>query len=443
MRLIGGLLCLTLLVTACTADEPGPPPERTRSGPPNVLIVITDDQRADGTLEVMPDTVRWFTGNGTRYDNAYATTPLCCPSRASIFSGLYAHNHDVLKNTEPELLDQDVTIQRYLSDAGYRTAFYGKYFNAWEVEEQPPSFDDWAISTHGYYGAEFGTPDGVRTVGRYSTGFLAARGVRFLREAEARDDTPWLLFLSTSAMHKPFTPERRYSDAEVPSWAGNPAVAETDTSDKPDVGARRMDTEAGRRQREQQLRTLMSVDDAVARISGFLDANDETDETLAIFVSDNGISWGEHGFLGKRLPYRESVRIPLLVRWPAGTRHDPSDDSLVANVDLAPTVLEAAGIEPRHEFDGVSLRSATERGRLLLEQWGNYSKGLPDWASVLTRRTQYVEYYGRSGRTVFRELYDLSKDPWQLTNLAGNGVSKTLVRGLRFLRRCTGSSCNR
>ena len=442
MRLIGGLLTFALVLGSCTGDAARPERDPGRSGPPNVLIVVTDDQRADGTLEVMPETRRWFTQNGTSYDNAYATTPLCCPSRASIFSGLYAHNHDVLKNTEPELLDQDVTIQRYLTDAGYRTAFYGKYFNAWEVEKDPPSFDDWAISTHGYYGAEFGTPDGVRTVARYSTTFLADRTVRFLEEAEAEDDTPWLLFLSTSAMHKPFTPERRYRDAEVPRWAGNPAVGESDTSDKPDVGARRMDAAAGRRQRASQLRTLMSVDDAVARISEVLDENDETSETLAIFVSDNGISWGEHGFLGKRLPYRESVRIPLLVRWPAGTEHDPADSSLVANVDIAPTVLEAAGVEPRHEFDGVSLSSATERDRLLLEQWGNYSKGLPDWASVLTRHTQYVEYYGREGRTLFRELYDLRADPWQLTNLADDRVPR-LARRLRFLRSCAGTSCNR
>jgi len=441
MRLLGGLLALALAASACTADDPDERAPQGRAGPPNVLIVITDDQRVDGTLDVMPRTKRWFTDNGTRYDSAYATTPLCCPSRASIFSGLYAHNHDVLKNTEPELLDQDLTIQRYLHDAGYRTAFYGKYFNAWEVERDPPNFDDWAISTAGYYGVEFGMPDGVRKVSRYSTTFLADKALGFLEEAERDDDEPWLLFVSTSAMHKPFTPERRYRDAEVPGWESNPAVEEQDTSDKPDVGARHITPAAGLRQRARQLRTLMSVDDAVDRLTAFLDASGETEETLAIFVSDNGISWGEHGLLGKRLPYRESVQIPLLVRWPAGTEHEPVDGSLVANLDIAPTVLEAAGIEPHHEFDGVPLNGGTERDRLLLEQWGNYSKGLPDWASVLTRRSQYVEYYGSEGRTVFRELYDLTDDPWQLNNLVTDAAPPRLERELRALRRCKGGSC--
>jgi arylsulfatase A-like enzyme len=439
MRSLALVLAATLTLASCTTtDAPDEPREERR---PNVLIVVTDDQRTDGTLEVMPHTRKWFATNGTRYTNAFATTPLCCPSRASIFSGRYAHNHDVLKNTEPELLDQDTTIQRYLHDAGYRTAFYGKYFNAWEEERTPPNFDDWAISTHGYYGVEFGTPDGVRTVKRYSTDLIADEAMGFLRGSEGDDSKPWLLFVSTSAMHKPFTPEKRYRNAPVPEWSGNPAVRERDTSDKPDVGARQLDPAAGRRQRARQLRTLMSVDDAVARITRFLDANGETADTLAFFLSDNGISWGEHGFAGKRLPYRESVRIPLLVRWPERTDAPPVDRSLVANLDVLPTVFDAVGITAEHTLDGIGLGSEVERDRLLLEQWGNYSAGLPDWASVLTPTTQYVEYYGREDKILFRELYDLETDPWQLENLAGDRAFPRLHRQLKQLRRCEGDPC--
>jgi arylsulfatase A-like enzyme len=436
-------LSLTLLV-ACTNDG-GREPTRTPQGPPNVLIVVTDDQRLDGTMAVLPEVEERIGARGVTFVNSFATTPLCCPSRASIFTGRYAHNHGVLKNTEPEVLDQNVTLQRYLEDEGYRTAFYGKYFNAWEVERNPPHFDDWAIWKSGYRRWDLGTPQGVRTGRGYSTRYVQRRALDFLRAAEANDAEPWLLYLSTSAIHQPFTAEARYADAPLPRWRGNAATRERDVGDKLAIPGRAITRAQGARLRAQQLRALMPVDDLVAAVDESLAALGEASNTLVVFTSDNGYSWGEHGILGKRTPYRESVMVPLLIRWPSHIEGPVKDERLVANIDIAPTVLDAVGIEPDAPMDGQSLLSDGSRPFLLLEQWGNYSKGLLDWAALVDRDSLFVEHYGREGTLRFRELYDLRRDPWQTVNLlAPEGRSEEagrLHRRLRTARRCRPGHC--
>ena len=445
---IASLIALT--AAACSVgDDPEPRPAMEPEGRPNVLIVLTDDQRADGTLEVMPSLRRLYGERGTTFVNAYATTPLCCPSRASIFSGRYAHNHEVLKNTQPELLDQSSTMQRYLSEAGYRTGFVGKYFNAWDLSVDPAHFDRWSITKAGYYGAEYNVDGELRSIGKYATHYMRDTAFEYLEQFETQgDEDPWLLFVSTTAVHKPEKPEPKYADADIPRWEPNPAVTEEDVSDKPPIPDRGLSPEEGAALRERQLRTLMTVDDVVAELDAKLEEMDEGN-TLAIFVSDNGHSWGEHHFTGKRLPYVESVKIPLLMRWPARVEEGVEDDRLVANVDLLPTVLDALDLEPDLEYplDGRSLIEGSRRNELLLEQWGNYNKGLPDWASLVTPEGQYVEYYRREGRVSFREYYDLLEDPWQLENLIGDGrpgdvpsLDKLSDR-LRRYRRCAGPRC--
>src|SRR5687767_14354052 len=153
--------------------------------PPNVLIIVTDDQR-DDTLSVMPDTVDYF-ADGVTLSNAIATTPVCCPSRASIMTGRYAHNHNVRSNAETEAgrLDQETTLQRDLSKAGYKTGIVGKYLNGWDITQAPPYFDEFAITRAGYYGARFGIGRKDRRVVKrtsgYSTNFVRRWADRFIR----------------------------------------------------------------------------------------------------------------------------------------------------------------------------------------------------------------------------------------------------------------------
>jgi arylsulfatase A-like enzyme len=173
--------------------------------------------------------------------------------------------------------------------------------------------------------------------------------------------------------------------------------------------------------RRRQLKTLMSIDDLMDRLFDELEGAGASENTLVIFTSDNGFLWGEHGRTGKRYPYQDSVQVPLLAWWP-GHIAGGSDERLVANIDIAPTVLDAAGIEPEHVVDGRSLLDPSlERDRLLLEYFRREGRETPHWASLMTDAYQYVEYYA-DDRLVpnFREYYDLASDPWQLENLLGN-----------------------
>ena len=190
----------------------------------------------------------------------------------------------------------------------------------------------------------------------------------------------------------------------------------------------------------------MSVDDVVGKVMGALERTGQIDETLAFFLSDNGFMWGEHGLVRKGTPYDQATRVPLYVRWPRQFGAGTKDRRLVANVDIAPTVLDIAGL-PTRGLDGRSLANERwNRRRLLLEYWCNI-RGCNRWAALRTKRSQYVEYYKPSGVIRFREYYDLHKDPWQVHNLLRDRRSRNNpnVRSLHDLlsadRRCTSRQC--
>lgn len=394
---------------------------------PNVLIVVTDDQRFD-SLGVMPKTRRLVTDKGTRFTNAFATTPACCPSRASIFTGRYVHNHGVLTNdgTTTSDLDHTTTLQARLQENGYKTAIFGKYLNGWDITRRPPHFDRWAISgavSDLYYRNNGWNIQGaVKTIGRYATHFIKRKTVEFIGSSTARRH-PWLAYTTFTAPHAPFQPERKYARAPVPSFVPNPAVQEEDRSDKPPwVQERETPLSVVKRQRRGQMRTLMSVDDAIARIVRELRETGQAGNTIIFFISDNGYLHGEHSLQGKTTPYMPSVRVPLLLRWPAGVPQGATDDRLVANVDVAPTVMDALDlpVDPL-EMDGRSLLDLSwERDRLLLEYWARSGRNTPDWGGMITSDHQYMEYYEDEdfgGEPIFAEYYNISLDPYQLENL--------------------------
>lgn len=434
-----------------TGAGPGGAGEAATSAPPNVLLIVTDDQPA-GTLEVMPQLRRWFAGRGTTYSRAFVTTPLCCPSRATILTGRYAHNHGVLGNTYGGNLDPGGTLPVLLRQAGYRTALAGKLLNRWPMGRPPPGFDRWALSNGGYRDAIFNVDGTVRTVNRYSTHFVADRATGFLRWFERDDARPWFLVVAPFAPHGPFEPSDRYRSAPVPPWRPPPEVLEPNRSDKPPhVRARKPNLPATRAIRDGQLRSLMSVDDMVGGLMDELAALGERGRTLAIYVSDNGFLLGTHGIIqGKRLPYLPAIHVPLLARWPGHLPEGATDDRLVANVDIAATVLDAAGVLPAVAsfLDGRSLLSRWSRRRLLLEYWQTDGIAIPGWAAFLTPTYHYIESHGPDGRTVtFREYYDLVRDPGELRNVLadpdpGNDPAPArlarLSAGLAAARTCRG-----
>jgi arylsulfatase A-like enzyme len=404
---------------------------------------MTDDQRTDGTLDVMPATRDWFGQGGTSFPLAAATTPLCCPSRATVFSGRYAHNHGVVGNHHGANLNQNHTLQRHLEEAGYRTAIFGKYFNGWDLRRNPPIFDEWAINRRAYTRSWFNINGTVKRVKGYGTTFIKRRALGFLRRSEQHDDQPWLMFVTPFAPHVPAQAEPAYRNAPVPRWEGNPAVDEADRSDKPPFIQSVEDSpQAIESIRVRQLRTLMSVDDLVADLTSELRLLGEEETTLAFFLSDNGFTWGEHGRIGKATPYTASMEIPFYVRWPGRIAPGAVDWRRVTTVDIAPTILQAAGIDAEPgRLDGRSLLEQWDRDRLLTESW------FPAWASTRTPTFQYTEWYDQSGQVVFRELYDLVRDPWQLENLFAQsavagvfeaGELDALTRQLASDRECAG-----
>ncbi|GAB3830721.1 alkaline phosphatase family protein [Dactylosporangium cerinum] len=414
---------------------------------PNVLLLLMDDARTGQTF-VMPRALAWLRDHGTSFPNAMVSTPSCCPSRATILSGRYAHNHHVTQQSAVGRFDHTRSLQHELYTAGYRTAAVGKLFNTWDLTRRPPYFDQWALTGGGYVDADF-VVDGVATKAPYSTTFIGSQVNRYLDRFERDDARPWFIYAGFTAPHAPQVPEPRYANVSYP-WAGNPATRETDRSDKPAyVRHFNRTQEQGAEERQGQLRTLRSVDDEVESIRRQLEARGELENTLVILMSDNGKFWGEHGLQEKFMPYLQAERVPLLMSWPG--RLDRGDDPrLAANLDITPTVLAAAGLTPSYQVDGRNLLVPGDRSALLTEYWRDPANGagIPPWASTyVPERYRYTELYDDTGAVIDREYYDLARDPWQLTNLLRDGVPGNdpalgpLSAALARQRTCAGPAC--
>jgi arylsulfatase A-like enzyme len=424
---------------------------------PNILIIVTDDQR--GGLSMMPETRRRFVRQGVLYSPASVTTPQCCPSRASIMTGRYAHNHGVKANSRrvgggAGLLDHSTTVQRYLDDAGYHTGVIGKFLNGWRFSSRPPHFDEWATNGSGaprdegrkWYDYPFNINGKTTFTRGYITTVMRKLATGFIRRNSG--DTPWYLYLATRTPHMPAPAEARYAHLRVGWWKGNPAVFEKDKSDKPRyVRQARRDLRDANMVRRKQFRSLVSIDDMVKAIFDELRAQGEED-TLVFFISDNGYQWSEHGLTQKGAPYSQSVNVLMMARWPGHLPPGRRNTRWAANIDIAPTVLQAAGVrrDQSMTMDGRSLLDPDwKRDRILLEYWCNV-RGCNRWASIRTRTDQFVEYYTR-GRVTFREYYNLRRDPWQLVNLRRDGVKGNTPpvgpqhRALKRARSCSGTSC--
>ena len=468
-----GLLS-TAVLSLCVTTLVGITPADAAQARPNILIIVTDDERTVGTLGVEPTVRSWLKDGGTTFEHAYTTTPFCCPSRASIITGLYAHNHGIMGGADvrDNLKRVDaMNVFPSFQGGGYRVGLYGKYLNTWGLDDDgsldpgawtPTGVDDYAIvpSVGSWYddmqatgtarwdvnGTEFHSPD-------YSTTFLRESVLSFIEANHAADASqPWLAYVAPIVPHGPATPDGVYANASVPDWHLTPAQTELDRSDKPAWLRRKRPVSLTdmRSFRRSQLRSLMSVDDMVADIRSTLISLGEADNTIVVYTSDNGVAWGEHGRTGKLTPYLESVGVPLYIRGPGieqgGVRQD-----MVALLDLAPTLLTAAGIPYPRDFDGHDLFDGHVRQRLLLEI--NDGPSVPSWRAVLATRRgsvapayEFIRYLTEDGTRLANEAYDLVADPWQLVNLHRTGNdpparSAWLSSWLTKAMTCQGATC--
>jgi arylsulfatase A-like enzyme len=412
---------------------------------PNILIILADDQRG-GMAAAMDQTARLFKAGGREYPNGYVTTTLCCPSRASFLTGEYVHNHNVRGNLDGENLDHSKTIARYLHDAGYRTAMFGKYMNAFTAD--PPHFDRWATfgnAKEGYVGGTWNVDGVSKVIEEYGSDYIGRRAQNFI----SNTTRPWFALLAPSNPHRPYTPEPVYAQQHYNSPCG-PSVPEADRSDKPLYvwNSTPLSCAQSVALRDKQFRTLESLDDMVQQVMATVASTGE--DTLTFYVSDNGYLWGEHGLDRKSHAYRETLDIPYFIRWPGHVAPGSVDNRWAANIDVAPTIFHVTGVTPLHKMDGTSLLKPSDRDHLFAEYFKRRQASgypTPTYSTYVTHTLQYTEYYNSDGTLHFREYYNLSSDPFELLNLFGDGKSgnnpdvTALHAQLARDMKCEGDTC--
>ena len=410
------------------------------NGKPNLLFILTDDQRWD-SMEVMPKTRRIFNVN---FREAIVTTPLCCPSRSSFLTGQYVHNTGVLTNQDYPVFKKSEaeSLGPWLQRRGYYTGFVGKYFNQYETKDEvPPGWDEFHARVwnpklkdrNSFSRFALREKWGVGSILRneivffpnraypdaYVTNVFADIATGFLsRAADERynpNGKPWALLVWPSAPNIP-RPAPEYQNAPIPEWHRPPSFAERDLTDKPVEMRTGPEHNSSVSQHEKwralQLRELLSVDDLVEQVFAAVDKLGVRSRTWSLYTSDNGRFYGEHGLMKKRYGYEEAIRVPFRMFVPG--RQRATVDQLVANIDVAPTLLELAGDKNNHRFDGRSLlpllesRSAWRRA-VLIENWAPTR-----YEGLRTRRWKLIVWL--PSRHV--ELYDLITDRLEMTNVA-------------------------
>jgi len=447
------------LLTCSLAGPAGaqPPLELARipdARPRNIVLILVDDQRYDamGMMNhpfLETPQMDSFAAGGVHFANAYVTTALCSPSRASILTGLYAHNHRVVDNNNP-MPPGTPTFPRHLQAAGYETAFIGKWHMGGGSDEPRPGWDHW-VSFRGQ-GEYYPNDEGLNVNGEkvpqkgYITDELTDYAVDWLEGR--RDDQPFMLYLSHKAVHSMFLPaerhEGRYDDVEI-----TPPPSQADTPEnyrlKPMWVRNQRNSWHGvdfpyhsdldvNEYYRRYCETLLAVDESLERVMRLLEEKGWAESTLVIYMGDNGFCFGEHGLIDKRHAYAASMRIPMLAHCPELFKSGTKVEAVVANIDIAPTILEAAGLEPPENMDGRSIlalaagKETDWRETLLYEYyWERNFPHTPTMHALRTDRYKYIRYHGIWD---INELYDIQADPHEMNNLITDPGHRDVVGDL-------------
>lgn len=448
MWLPTSLLCLLLALPSAGAQRPSSSTSNTR---PNIVFILIDDLRWDelgiaGHPFIKTPNIDRIGKEGAMFRNAFMTTPLCSPSRASFLTGQYAHTHGITDNVDRSAASHRlVTFPLLLHQAGYETAFIGKWHMG-NDDTPRPGFDRWvSFKGQGTYRDPDINEDGksVKPSG-YITDILNRYAVQFIKRPH---DKPFLIYLAHKAIHPEVTQNNdgsvNLADAELfipaerhknlyagktiprrPNYGrapqGKPALQRRIGS-LPALGsstATRDETILGRQ------RSLMAIEDGVGEILKSLRETGQLDNTVIVFASDNGYFYGEHGLsVERRLAYEESIRMPLLMRYPKAIKSGTARNEFALNIDLAPTLLELAGVTAPNTMQGRSLVPLLEgkrpvwRNSFLIEYYSD--KVFPrvlqmGYKAVRNGRWKYIHYLELEGMD---ELYDLKTDPYELKNL--------------------------
>lgn len=468
-----GAVLLTIFALAYPAQS-----DRQQQQRPNILVILIDDLRWDdlgiaGHPFVKTPNIDRIGREGALFRNAFMTTPLCSPSRASFLTGQYPHTHGITDNVDRSLASHKlITFPLLLQQSGYETAFIGKWHMG-NDDSRRPGFDRW-VSFKGqgsYLNPELNEDGRDVNPGRYITDLLTGYAVEFIKR---RHDKPYLVYLAHKAIHpevmqhddgsvdlaeaERFIPAERHRNLFIgekiprrPSAmrppTGKPAL-QRKIGDLPPLGANTATPDAAVLGR---LRSLIAVEEGVGEILSALRETGQLDNTVIVFTSDNGYFYGEHGLsVERRLAYEESIRMPLLVRYPNAVKAGTVRDEFALNIDLAPTLLELAGVSTPTRMEGSSLvpllkGEKTEwRKSFLIEYYSD--RVFPrvrqmGYKAIRNERWKYIHYYELEGMD---ELYDLKADPYEMRNIINQPRSVKVVeqmkRELERLLKVTGQT---
>jgi N-acetylglucosamine-6-sulfatase len=444
-RSIPFLLALALPVKAVVPVPEQVTPEPIPGATPrSVVFILSDDHRYDamsfmGHQFARTPAMDRMAQQGVHLKNAFVTTSLCSPSRASILTGLYTFRHRVIDNNRA-IPEGTVYFPEYLQQAGYATGFFGKWHMGGEDDSPQPGFDRWvSFLGQGHYlppSPDYTlNVDGERVKQKgYITDELTDYAIDWLKQQQP-DEQPFFMYLSHKAVHANFTPAPQYADtlADLPfTRPASEANTEANYRGKPRWLRDQRNSWHGvdfpyhseldiERYYKRYCETLRSVDDSIGRVLGQLEAMGMLDDTLVLYMGDNGFMFGEHGLIDKRVAYETSIRVPMLMQCPALFEGGTVVEEMVANIDVGPTIMEAMGLATPPHMDGRSFLPLARGKRIPWREHFLYAyyweKNFPQSPTVFSLRGDRYKYITYYGLWDVDELYDLQEDPGETTNL--------------------------
>ncbi len=441
-------ICTLFLVSPLAAgfSRSGPLEPQVKKKPRNVIFILTDDHRYDymGFTGKVPwletPNMDKLAREGAYLPNAFVTTSLCSPSRASILTGQFSHAHTIVDNQAPDPGNLSYFPQ-YLQKAGYQTGFFGKWHMGDHGDEPQPGFTHWeSFPGQGVYYNPTLNINGNRIAYKdstYITDLLTEHALAWLEKRDTKK--PFFVYLSHKAVHAEFLPAKRhngrykgkrialpatfeqtktgaYRDLKWPQWVADQRLSwhGVDYMYHENEGLYDMVVD--------YCETLLGVDESVGAVMDYLKKEGLDESTMVIYMGDNGFSWGEHGLIDKRHFYEESVKVPLLVRCPELFAGGKTVEAMVQNIDIAPTILEEAGVKQPPQMPGISFvpvlqesEASVTRKEIFYEYFWEYDFPMtPTMFGMRTDRYKYIKYQGIWDRN---ELYDLVNDPQEMHNL--------------------------
>jgi N-acetylglucosamine-6-sulfatase len=428
-----------------------PLPRLAGAAPRNIVFILTDDHRYDamsfmGHPIVQTPNLDRIAKRGAHLRNAFVTTSLCSPSRATILTGLYAHQHKVVDNNTP-VPAGTTFFPQYLQRAGYQTALVGKWHMGGDDGGPQPGFDHW-VSFAGQ-GSYLPSAAGLNVNGKpvpqkgYISDELTDYALEWLRGRDRAK--PFFLYLSHKGVHNDYIPATRSSDFIPAERHRGRFEHATFTPPKSQAYPPELEARRPRWVRDQRnswhgvdfpyhsnldvshffkryAETLLGVDDSVGRVLDYLEAEKLLESTLVIYMGDNGFAFGEHGLIDKRTAYEESMRVPMLMQCPELFAGGRTVEQVVANLDVAPTILAAAGLQAPSHMMGASMLPLARgeqvpwRTELLYEYY--WERNFPQTPTVFALRTDQYKFIRYHGLWDVDELFDLRADPLEMHNLA-------------------------